>query len=576
MAEPVYLSGGRIQGKTTDTASGGNTTYTISGTEDTDYTVGTVGANTTITITKTGATTFTPSAGATVNYVVVGGGGGAGQDGHSISAPRGGGGGGAGAYRESGVTTSDTAFTSVAEAYTITIGTGGAGATSGGKGSNGTASSLNSSSLSIITSDGGGGGGGAVDNGTNEGLSNGNASGGGASNSGTGGAGGTYGYAGSDGSSGSQYNGGGGGGASSVGVNATTSSTGGGIGGAGRTPSTTYFSHSIIAGGGGGFTGGTGGSGGGGNASASGTVGIAGTANTGSGGGATGNANGGAGGTGIVILSFTTAISVAADKSSITDVPVGTRYEETDTRKIYRRKASLTSFDDLTTNKGWTSNTGDWAHSTANDSVDLSAIRITLTSQEIYMDLQDSDYLNGSNLSDSSWLIRLGKLRHNSFSDGSNVTVNITISKGLQDSGTNQYSVNLQGNLYDDSSALFWRWRLNNNTNNETNSTSSTAFNASLVEPSLSDPYLWEMKRDGNDFSVTAYAESDTSYASPLQTLTHTNSGLTALRYILITSDSEQAGSAGQTADMDCFIGGIKIYNGTTSADDVWTEKGTA
>jgi len=263
-------------------------------------------------------------------------------------------------------------------------------------------------------------------------------------------------------------------------------------------------------------------------------------------------------------------------KASITDVPVGTRYEETDTKKIFRRKASLTSEDDLTTNKGWTSNSGDWAHSTANDSVDLSVIRITLTSQEIYMDLQDSDYLNGSNLSDSSWVIRLGKLRHNSFSTGGNVQLNITISKLVQDSGTNQYSINLQPNLYDHSSALFWRLRANSNTNNETNSTASVNFNQSLVKPTLSYSYLWELKRDGNDFSATAYAESDTSYASPLETVTVTASGITALRYILITSDSEQAGNAGWTADMDCFIGGIKIYNGTTSADDSWVEKGTA
>tara|TARA_B100000949_G_C14272569_1_gene448032 strand:+ start:182 stop:1900 length:1719 start_codon:yes stop_codon:yes gene_type:complete len=572
MTSPEYLSGGRIQGKTTDTASGGNTTYTISGTEDTDYTVGTVGANTTITITKTGVTTFTPSAGATVNYVVVGGGGGAGQDGHSISAPRGGGGGGAGAYRESGVTTNDTAFTSVAEAYTITIGTGGAGATSGGKGSNGTASSLNSSSLSIITSDGGGGGGGAVDNGTNEGLSNGNASGGGASNSGTGGAGGTYGYAGSNGSSSSQYNGGGGGGASATGANATTSSTGGGIGGAGRTPSTTYFSHSIIAGGGGGFTGGTGGSGGGGNASASGTVGIAGTANTGSGGGATGNANGGAGGTGIVILSFTTAMSVAADKSAITDVPVGTRYEETDTRKIFRRKSPITSEDDLTTDKGWVSNTGDWSYNAANDSVDLAVIRRTPTSQEIYIDLQDADYLNGSNLSDTAWIVRLGKIVHNSpFPSGGGVTCSIMISKSVQDSGTNQYSINLQGHF--PSNDLFWRLRANSNTNNEGNSTAVTSF-SSARDPAIGTSYLWEFKRDGNDFSATAYAESDTSYASPLETKTVTASGITALRYILITNDSEGANNS-HVADIE-LKGSIKVYNGVTSADDVWTEKGTA
>ena len=135
----VFLSGERIQGRSDDSES----------------------ANTTLTFNSNG--TFTPAAGVTVNYVVVGGGAGGAVDGYSVGS-RGAGGGGAGAYRESGVTSSDTAFTSAAEAYTITIGTGGAGGTDGSgtavNGSNGVASSLNSSSLSIITADGGGYGGG--------------------------------------------------------------------------------------------------------------------------------------------------------------------------------------------------------------------------------------------------------------------------------------------------------------------------------------------------------------------------------------------------------------------------------
>ena len=331
MAEPVYLSGGRIQGRSDDTAV----------------------ANTTLTFNSNG--TFTPAAGATVNYVVVGGGGGGAKDAYSSS--RGAGGGGAGAYRESGVTSSDTAFTSAAEAYTITIGTGGAGGTgsqSGGtdvNGDNGVASSINSSSLTIITADGGGYGGGHS-GGNYVGGANGNASGGGGSNEAAGGAAGTYGYAGGNGGGNvSPYSGGGGGGSSAGGANGSGAT--GGNGGAGKTPSTTYFTQSIIAGGGagrGGSGNGTGGSGGGGNASASGTVGGAGTANTGSGGGATRNANGGAGGSGIVILSFPVGTSysttgsptvgsagtVATDKSTITDVQAGTRYEETDTRKIFR------------------------------------------------------------------------------------------------------------------------------------------------------------------------------------------------------------------------------------------------
>jgi len=272
-------------------------------------------------------------------------------------------------------------------------------------------------------------------------------------------------------------------------------------------------------------------------------------------------------------------VAVSTDeKATITNVPVGTRFEETDTRKIFRRKSSLTSFDDLLTDKGWVTNTTgtptDFAYNAANDSVHLSTIRRTPTHQQIYLDLQDADYLNGSNLSDTAWLMRLGKIEHNAFPSGGGVTLNFMISKGLQDSGTNQYSINLQGHF--PSNDLFWRLRANSNTNNEGNSTHVISF-PSAFDPSLSTSYLWEFKRDGNNFSAIAYAESDTSYASPLEngTVTVTASGITALRYILITNDSEGENNS-YTADMECFIGGIKIYNGTTTADDVWTEKGTA
>jgi hypothetical protein len=266
-----------------------------------------------------------------------------------------------------------------------------------------------------------------------------------------------------------------------------------------------------------------------------------------------------------------TTTATEAEKATITDVPTGTRFEETDTRKIFRRKSALTSEDDLSTDKGWTSNTSDWSYNATNDSVDLATIRRTPTSQEIYIDLQDADYLNGSNLSDTAWIVRLGKIVHNSLPSGGGVTCSVMISKLVQDSGTNQYSLNLQGHF--PTNNLFWRLRVNSNTNNEGNSSSVSVFSSSTA-PSTSTSYLWEFKRDGNVFSITAYAESDTTYSSPLETETATVSGLTALRYILITNDSEGENNS-HVADME-LKGGIKIYNGVTSTDDVWTEKGTA
>ena len=247
---------------------------------------------------------FVPQVGLTADVLVIAGGGGAGCD---I-----GGGGGAGGV---------LAFASQALANGIslpcTIGAGGAGATSSGRGTVGVDSQF--STLTLVK--GGGGGGGNL-----------------ASNGGDGGSGGGAGYSGGtagNATSGQGSNGGaavsiyaaGGGGKGAVGVAGTTS--GGGAGGAGTNTvtnwgalasalsATTLGVSGLIAGGGGagghwnnGNPGGAGGSGGGGTGATAtgtfGTTGASGTASTGSGGGGGTSYSGigGAGGSGIILIRY--------------------------------------------------------------------------------------------------------------------------------------------------------------------------------------------------------------------------------------------------------------------------------
>ncbi len=263
---------------------------------------------------------------------------------------------------------------------------------------------------------------------------------------------------------------------------------------------------------------------------------------------------------------------VTDEKTTLTNIPLNTRYEEVDTRKIYRAVEKLDVSDDLTTDKGWNSNSNDFTYNATNYSIDLSPLRRNQTSQQIYIDVQNSDYLNGNNLSDTSFIFRFGKIRWNTVPAGGGVTANIMLSKGLQDSGTNQYSVNLQQIL--NSSEAITRARANDgSTNNEGNSTDVQSF-SSTYTPNTSNIYRWEIVRDGNDFAFKVYAENDSSYNTPLETKTVTATGITDLRYILITNDSEQTNST--TADME-ILGNIDIYNGTTTTTGVnWKERGVA
>lgn len=270
--------------------------------------------------------TFTPQVGLTCEALVVAGGGGGG--GQYMA-----GGGGAGGLR---LLQSQSLATSTS--YTVQVGAGGVGGTSGGAvaGSAGTNSYISGGSLSTITSSGGGGG--ASVNGATTGAATSGGSGGGAganttSTPGSGNAG-SYspveGYAGGSNSGTSPSNllaAGGGGGSGGVGVTPNNAGTIGGDGGPGANSynSITFTSwltatsagvSGYLAGGGGGsaYTSsvrGVGGTGGGGNgANQANANATNATTNSGSGGGGTerfGTGVGGAGGSGIVIIRYLAA-----------------------------------------------------------------------------------------------------------------------------------------------------------------------------------------------------------------------------------------------------------------------------
>ena len=248
----------------------------------------------------------------TVDYLVIAGGGGGGN--------RSAGGGGAGGYRNSyasensgGNQPSELSLSLLTSTnYTVTVGAGGGGgAQAAGVNNNGAAGS--NSIFASITSTGGGYGQAASNN-----TGTGGSGGGGGHAGGTGGTAVTspviQGFDGGVGGSMGFESAGGGGGAGSVGANATT--VNGTNGGNGLSSSITGSPITRAGGGGGGCrsdlgrTPGSGGTGGGGNAGAPGN---AGSTNTGSGGGGgtMDGPGGGDGGSGVVIIRYPNAYTVA-------------------------------------------------------------------------------------------------------------------------------------------------------------------------------------------------------------------------------------------------------------------------
>lgn len=238
-----------------------------------------------------------------IEYLVIGGGGGGGRQASASGAP---GGGGAGAYLAGQIALG-------IGSYAITVGNGGAGATSNGPGANGGNSSLSNLVVAI-----GGGGGSNV-----AGLSGGSGGGAGGTTSsvydgGTGSTGGNNGGNSFSDATATNCAGGGGGGAGAVGGNGSLAQ--GGNGGNGIASSITGSSVTRAGGGGGASTtGGTGGTGGGGAGSSGAGPGGSGTANTGSGGGGAISNNGGNGGSGVVIIRYKTSDYTATGGTATTD-----------------------------------------------------------------------------------------------------------------------------------------------------------------------------------------------------------------------------------------------------------------
>lgn len=267
----------------------------------------------------TGPGTFTvscagnPLGSTTVEYLVVAGGGGGGN---GQPTQGGGGGGGAGGFRQNYPSPAFAGLPVTAQAYPITVGSGGANGAGGVSGNN--------SVFSTITSAGGGGGA-TRPSPASVTASSGGSGGGGASSGpggpGAGGSGNTPPTTPSQGNNGgtataagSNFGGGGGGGSSAVGNGG--GGPGGGSGGAGTANSISGASVTYGGGGGGGVyngsgsavpTVGAGGSGGGGNGQPNPVSGNGG-ANTGGGGGGGSSCvpstAGGSGGSGIVIIRY--------------------------------------------------------------------------------------------------------------------------------------------------------------------------------------------------------------------------------------------------------------------------------
>ena len=208
----------------------------------------------------------------------------------------------------------------------------------------------------------------------------------------------------------------------------------------------------------------------------------------------------------------------------------------------------------FTSNLGWLGDgDGDWDYNASNY-LDFSPIRRQTTAQVMYIDMQDADYLgSGNNLSDTKWVIRLGKWTTVSQTSS---TANVDVFIGVSTNGSGGATTSQEAVI----------WSLNGNSGDAgmvgyacegsmvSSRSNTTVFTA---DNDVGDKWL-EIIRDGDVFTFNLYSDE---YVTKTEGHSVTRSGIAGLRYFKIVNDNESSNA--QTWNAKLY--GLEIYNGITA-----------
>jgi hypothetical protein len=230
------------------------------------------------------------------------------------------------------------------------------------------------------------------------------------------------------------------------------------------------------------------------------------------------------------------------EKDSLTNVPANTRYEETDTRKIYRRTAEPTANPsyNFSSDSGWTQ----VGSTVAISSNALRATTVNTNSDDrIYKAL-------GYTLSNSKWVCRFEVTP-----SSSNYVSIITLS-----AGTN--TLNAYDTIHVDYGSSKLKMREYNG--------SSMGLDSTGITTSTGTNYFVTLTRTGETglkLDIRTGSHTGTLVGSETGTISSGTIGL----------DTFQSGAYGrQAGDATYVVDNVEIYDGVTSTDAQWKERGTA
>ena len=255
-----------------------------------------------------------------------------------------------------------------------------------------------------------------------------------------------------------------------------------------------------------------------------------------------------------------------------TNIQLGSRFEETDTRKMYHYKSSVTFEDDFSGINTWTPDGTDVAVNTSTDVIDWDSDQSSGGQDQLYKDL--------TTVSDTSWVVDFDITFTTVGASGSSaygiyllvVLDSITadantvghdalgIAYEVDNTPTNQASIEAFScdnlNLYDS---------MEMNTPTGTISIFTETAQASETQ------YI-RMIRDGTTFTVEIYSNSTRTTLVESEEVDANDGGtVSGLRYLKIMTSRDNTGDHEFVGTID----NVKFYNGVTSTDNVWSEEGT-
>ena len=261
-------------------------------------------------------------------------------------------------------------------------------------------------------------------------------------------------------------------------------------------------------------------------------------------------------------LSFALTYGSVSGDVKPTNVQTGSRFEETDTRKVHDYADPLVLDDDFTSYADTTAGDAAWV------TEDVSLLRVNPTNDNIDF---KADGSVSSKDKISYDLTSIATLFLSRFS------VDFTTMTASGGSGTKAFFGVTEGSVYDSTENHIGFWvREQASTANDMGIktgvggdwSSGGATTLFSTVPSVTKYYV-ELKRT-SETSITLSLYSDSSYSSLVETATSTISATGSLRYFSIqTSDSSSASSA--------IIGSVDdvlFYNGAISTDKYWQEIG--